>query len=207
MSWNSHRRCASRSGSDCCFLTGASLIIALSRSPEESGLHCCPLHVIFHHTRAAARSLCCCIACLVFSVAQRQGTRSSLCCLRPVALPPLNTFDEVARKVHSTRSTYFLYSTRSLLAAMQSLTGRAASARPLTGFVRIFDLKLGSEIITYFAILNKVAGVYGLLAVFFGGNLAQLSLYLYSVATLLACAWGLRQIGEVSRCGFILSLL
>jgi hypothetical protein len=76
---------------------------------------------------------------------------------------------------------------------MQSL-----SARPLSTFVKLLDLKLGSEIITYFAILNKVAGVYGLLAVFFGGNLAQLSLYLYSVATLLACAWGLRQIGEVS---------
>lgn len=69
-------------------------------------------------------------------------------------------------------------------------------ATALQTFCYAIDLKLGSEIITYFAILNKVAGVYGLLAVFFGGNLAQLSLYLYSVATLLACAWGLRQIGE-----------
>lgn len=74
-------------------------------------------------------------------------------------------------------------------------------ATALQTFCYAIDLKLGSEIITYFAILNKVAGVYGLLAVFFGGNLAQLSLYLYSVATLLACAWGLRQIGEVRSCG------
>ena len=64
-------------------------------------------------------------------------------------------------------------------------------------FFTLFDLKLGSEIITWFAILNKVAGFYGLLAIFSGGTLAQLSMYLYSVASIFLFSWGAKQIGEV----------
>jgi hypothetical protein len=71
-------------------------------------------------------------------------------------------------------------------------------------FFSLFDLKLGSEIITWFAILNKVAGFYGLLAVFTGGTLAQLSMYLYSVASIVIFSWGAKQIGEVSTT-FLLS--
>lgn len=63
-------------------------------------------------------------------------------------------------------------------------------------FFTLFDLKLGSEIITWFAVLNKVAGFYGLLAVFTGGTLAQLSMYLYSVASIALFAWAAKQIGD-----------
>ena len=52
-------------------------------------------------------------------------------------------------------------------------------------------------------ILNKVAGVYGLIAVFTGGSFAQVSLYVYSVAALLAFAWGLRAVGEVRTFSFM----
>ena len=50
-------------------------------------------------------------------------------------------------------------------------------------------------------LLNKVAGVYGLIAVLTGagGSFAQLSLYIYSVLALLALAWGLRVVQEVCQ--------
>ncbi len=50
-------------------------------------------------------------------------------------------------------------------------------------------------------LLNKVAGVYGLVAVLTGagGSLAQLSLYIYSVLGLVALVWGLKAILHV--CG------
>lgn len=49
--------------------------------------------------------------------------------------------------------------------------------------------------------LNKVAGVYGLIAVLTGagGSFAQLSLYIYSVAALVALVWGLKAVKHVSR--------
>ncbi len=52
-----------------------------------------------------------------------------------------------------------------------------------------------------FKLLNKVAGVYGLIAVLTGagGSAAQLSMYIYSVAALVALAWGLRSVEQVSR--------
>ena len=78
-----------------------------------------------------------------------------------------------------------------------TLLGSLAAQLPFSTFLKLLDLKLGSEIVTYFVIFNKVAGLYGLLAVFYGGTFAQVALYLYSIASLLACAWGLRQIGEV----------
>ena len=48
-------------------------------------------------------------------------------------------------------------------------------------------------------LLNKVAGVYGLIAVLTGagGSFAQLSLYIYSVFALVALSWGLRVVQEV----------
>ena len=55
-------------------------------------------------------------------------------------------------------------------------------------------------------VLNKVAGVYGLIAMLTGaaGNAAQLTLYIYSVLALAALAWGIRTINDVryhtSRC-------
>jgi len=49
-------------------------------------------------------------------------------------------------------------------------------------------------------LLNKVAGTYGLLALFTGGSLAQLSLYLYSVCGLFAYGWGLKAVQAVCCC-------
>lgn len=46
-------------------------------------------------------------------------------------------------------------------------------------------------------LLNKVAGVYGLIAVFTGGSLAQLSMYIYSVIALVALVWSLKAVGQV----------
>ncbi|KZV92367.1 DUF1753-domain-containing protein, partial [Exidia glandulosa HHB12029] len=66
--------------------------------------------------------------------------------------------------------------------------------RPFRSFLGFMDLKTGVTIALLFALLNKVAGVYGLIAVFTGGSLAQLSLYVYSIGTLVAFAWGLRAV-------------
>jgi len=66
----------------------------------------------------------------------------------------------------------------------------------LTTFVGLMDIKTGVNIAILFALLNKVAGVYGLIAVFTGGTLAQLSLYLYSVGALVVLTWGLRAVAE-----------
>jgi inositol phosphorylceramide synthase regulatory subunit len=48
-------------------------------------------------------------------------------------------------------------------------------------------------------LLNKVAGVYGLIAVLTGagGSFAQLSLYIYSVIALVALVWGLNAVKRV----------
>ncbi|OBZ73883.1 Inositol phoshorylceramide synthase regulatory subunit kei1 [Grifola frondosa] len=66
--------------------------------------------------------------------------------------------------------------------------------RPLTSFLGFLDIKTGVIIALLFALLNKVAGVYGLVAVLTGagGSAAQLSLYIYSVLGLVALAWGLK---------------
>jgi len=68
--------------------------------------------------------------------------------------------------------------------------------RPLQSFLGFMDIKTGVTIALLFALLNKVAGVYGLIAVFTGGSLAQLSMYIYSVLALVALTWGLRAVGE-----------
>ncbi|KAF9480509.1 DUF1753-domain-containing protein [Pholiota conissans] len=69
---------------------------------------------------------------------------------------------------------------------------------PLSSFFGLLDLKTGVTIALLFALLNKVAGVYGLIAVLTGagGSFAQLSLYIYSVLALVALAWGLRVVQE-----------
>lgn len=50
-------------------------------------------------------------------------------------------------------------------------------------------------------LVNKVAGVYGLIAVVTGagGSFGQLSLYIYSVLALIVLVWGLRRVKEVCR--------
>ncbi|KAF7971313.1 hypothetical protein HWV62_21486 [Athelia sp. TMB] len=65
---------------------------------------------------------------------------------------------------------------------------------PLSSFLGRLDLKTGVTVSLMFALLNKVAGVYGLIAVVMGagGSFAQLSLYLYSVVALAALVWGLK---------------
>ena len=54
-------------------------------------------------------------------------------------------------------------------------------------------------------LLNKVAGVYGLVAVLTGagGSAAQLSMYIYSVLGLIALAWGLKAVGQVGIVHFL----
>ncbi|KAI0642118.1 DUF1753-domain-containing protein [Trametes meyenii] len=68
--------------------------------------------------------------------------------------------------------------------------------RPLSSFLGFLDIKTGVTVALLFALLNKVAGVYGLIAVLTGagGSAAQLSLYLYSVLGLVALTWGLKAI-------------
>ncbi|EJU03664.1 DUF1753-domain-containing protein [Dacryopinax primogenitus] len=64
---------------------------------------------------------------------------------------------------------------------------------PLTSFVGLMDLKTGATVILLFALLNKVAGVYGLITIVTGGSIAQLSMYFYSIVMLVAIWWlGLR---------------
>ncbi|KAJ3571917.1 hypothetical protein NP233_g3447 [Leucocoprinus birnbaumii] len=69
---------------------------------------------------------------------------------------------------------------------------------PLSSFLGLIDLKTGVTIALLFALLNKVAGVYGLIAVLTGagGSFAQLSLYIYSVVALVALTWGLRAVKD-----------
>lgn len=90
---------------------------------------------------------------------------------------------------------------------------------PFSSFLGLLDLKTGVTVALLFAVgrqgirdvplltyelfqlLNKVAGVYGLIAVVTGagGSFAQLSLYIYSVVGLLAIFWALRAVKEVRR--------
>ncbi|KAF5373269.1 hypothetical protein D9615_007479 [Tricholomella constricta] len=69
---------------------------------------------------------------------------------------------------------------------------------PLSSFLGFLDLKTGVTVALLFALLNKVAGVYGLIAVLTGagGSFAQLSLYIYSVIALVGLVWGLRAVKE-----------
>ncbi|EPT00936.1 hypothetical protein FOMPIDRAFT_1121571 [Fomitopsis schrenkii] len=66
--------------------------------------------------------------------------------------------------------------------------------RPLSSAFGFLDLKTAVIITLLFAVLNKVAGVYGLIAMFTGagGTAAQLSLYIYSAIALAALVWGIK---------------
>lgn len=70
--------------------------------------------------------------------------------------------------------------------------------RPFSSFLGYYDIKTGVTCAILFAVLNKVAGVYGLISVLTGAGVtaAQLSLYIYSVLGLLAFAWGLKAVGQ-----------
>jgi len=59
--------------------------------------------------------------------------------------------------------------------------------RPRT-FLQKMSLRTGAEIITFLQVINKVSGLYGLLALITGANIDgwQLSMYLYSTLALLA---------------------
>jgi uncharacterized membrane-anchored protein len=69
---------------------------------------------------------------------------------------------------------------------------------PLASFAGLLDLKTAVTVTLLFALFNKVAGVYGLVAVLtgVGGSFAQLSLYIYSVVALIALVWGLRAVKD-----------
>ncbi|KAH7910306.1 Inositolphosphorylceramide synthase subunit Kei1-domain-containing protein [Hygrophoropsis aurantiaca] len=69
---------------------------------------------------------------------------------------------------------------------------------PISSFLGVLDLKTGVIVALLFALFNKVAGVYGLIAVLTGagGSFAQVSLYIYSALGLVALGWGLNAIKE-----------
>ena len=58
-------------------------------------------------------------------------------------------------------------------------------------FLYFMSLRTGTELITLSLLLNKVSGLYGLLALFTGFHLSpfQLSMYIYSVLALILTAW------------------
>ncbi|KAJ1018146.1 hypothetical protein NDA16_005012 [Ustilago loliicola] len=66
----------------------------------------------------------------------------------------------------------------------------------ITSFLGFMDLKIGASILTLFALFNKTAGVYGILAVFQGGTFSQVALYVYSIATIVLFLWGLKGISD-----------
>lgn len=65
--------------------------------------------------------------------------------------------------------------------------------------LQCFGIKLSDHL---WQLLNKVAGVYGLISLLTGAgaSAAQLSLYIYSTLGLAALAWGLRAISQVRIC-------
>ncbi|PKI82901.1 hypothetical protein MVES_003320 [Malassezia vespertilionis] len=65
-----------------------------------------------------------------------------------------------------------------------------------TSFIGLIDIKVGCQIFTLFSLFNKIAGIFGIIAIFQGGSLAQLSLYTYSIASIPVFIWGLREISD-----------
>ncbi|CEL61933.1 hypothetical protein RSOLAG1IB_04683 [Rhizoctonia solani AG-1 IB] len=55
---------------------------------------------------------------------------------------------------------------------------------------------IGVTMVLLFALINKVAGVYGLVSLFFGGSAAQISMYIYSSLAIVALAWGLKAVKD-----------
>lgn len=73
---------------------------------------------------------------------------------------------------------------------------KSSWTRYVTSFAGFMDIKVGSQIVSLFSLFNKIAGVYGIIAVFQGGTLSQLSLYMYSIATIPIYIWGLKAISD-----------
>jgi Inositolphosphorylceramide synthase subunit Kei1 len=88
--------------------------------------------------------------------------------------------------------------------------------RPFASMLGFLDLKTGATLVVLLAVrthspdfsrptntrpqvLNKVAGIYGLIALLTvaGGNAAQLTLYIYSAFALIGLTWGIRAVNEV----------
>ncbi|KAG7093950.1 hypothetical protein E1B28_007583 [Marasmius oreades] len=69
---------------------------------------------------------------------------------------------------------------------------------PLSSCLGILDLKTAVSVALFFVVFNKVAGVYGLIALLTGagGSFSQLSLYVYSVLALVAFVWGIKAVKE-----------
>lgn len=67
----------------------------------------------------------------------------------------------------------------------------------ITSFLGFMDIKVGSQILTLFSLFNKIAGIFGIIAIFQGGTIAQLTLYTYSIATIPVFIWGMKAISDV----------
>jgi hypothetical protein len=83
-------------------------------------------------------------------------------------------------------------------------------------FLGVLDIKLGAEIVLLFGVsssspvqgtphkahflqlINKVAGLYGLITIFVGGSFTQLAFYAYSTASLFVLLWALKTVKSVS---------
>lgn len=70
------------------------------------------------------------------------------------------------------------------------------SVFPWKSFIGIFDLKQGSAVISLFALFNKIVGVFGIIAIVTNGAFSQISLYVYSLATIFCILWGMRGISD-----------
>ncbi|KNZ59068.1 hypothetical protein VP01_1805g4 [Puccinia sorghi] len=78
----------------------------------------------------------------------------------------------------------------------QWMTNNNKSIRLVSSFLGFFDIKLGVTIICLISLLNKAVGFYGILAVFHGANLAQISMYMYNILTIALVIYGLQATGE-----------
>ncbi|WRT66179.1 uncharacterized protein IL334_003132 [Kwoniella shivajii] len=67
-----------------------------------------------------------------------------------------------------------------------------------SSFLGLLDIKLGAEIVLLFGLINKVAGLYGLITILVGGSFVQLTYYAYSTGTLFAFLWGLKVVKSES---------
>ncbi|CEH16821.1 Protein of unknown function DUF1753, Golgi [Ceraceosorus bombacis] len=86
---------------------------------------------------------------------------------------------------------------------MSRLTFRPPSQQVrawITSFMLLLDLKVGCTVITFFALFNKIAGIFGIIAVFSGGTFAQITLYIYSIGTIGLLLWALRGISDENAC-------
>lgn len=88
---------------------------------------------------------------------------------------------------------------------MKRLCGWARVPR-LNKFLWVFELQLATEIIVFFTMLNKISGIYGILAIFAGAaiTLADLILYIYSIFAFVFFLWALEQVRKSRPGGCLL---